>query len=52
MPIPLTPDKDVVQVINKSKNSIKVRSKDKMTFHITVGKKDMDPVKLSQNIEA
>lgn len=51
MPIPLTPDKDVVQVINKSRNSIKVRSKDKLTFHISVGKKDMDPVKLSQNIE-
>ena len=52
MPIPLTADKDVVQVINKSKNSIKVRSKDKLTFHILVGKKDMDPVKLAQNIEA
>ncbi len=51
MPIPLTPDKDVVQVINKSKNSIKVRSKDKMTFHISVGKKEMDPEKLSENIE-
>ena len=52
MPIPLTPDKDVVQIINKSRNSIKVRSKDKMTFHISVGRKEMDPVKLSQNIEA
>ncbi len=52
MPIPLTADKDVVQVINKSKNSIKVRSKDKLTFHILIGKKDMDPVKLAQNIEA
>ncbi|MCZ7403155.1 MAG: 50S ribosomal protein L1 [Candidatus Methanoperedens sp.] len=52
MPIPLTSDKDVVQVINKSKNSIKVRSKDKLTFHILVGKRDMDPVKLAQNIEA
>jgi large subunit ribosomal protein L1 len=52
MPIPLTADKDVVQVINKSKNSIKVRSKDKLTFHILVGKKDMDPVKLAQNIDA
>jgi large subunit ribosomal protein L1 len=51
MPIPLTSDKDVVQVINKSKNSIKVRSKDKLTFHILVGKRDMDPVKLAQNIE-
>ena len=52
MPIPLTSDKDVVQVINKSKNSIKVRSKDKLTFHILVGKREMDAVKLAQNIEA
>lgn len=52
MPIPLTADKDIVQIINKSKNSIKVRSKDKMTFHISIGKKEMDPVKLSENIEA
>jgi large subunit ribosomal protein L1 len=52
MPIPLTADKDIVQIINKSKNSIKVRSKDKLTFHILIGKKDMDPVKLAQNIEA
>jgi large subunit ribosomal protein L1 len=51
MPIPLTPDKDVVQIINKSRNSIKLRSKDKMTFHISVGKKEMDPQKLAQNIE-
>jgi large subunit ribosomal protein L1 len=52
MPIPLTPDKDIVQIINKSRNSIKVRSKDKMTFHISVGKKEMDPQKLSENIAA
>lgn len=52
MPIPLTPDKDIVQIINKSRNSIKVRSKDKMTFHISVGKKEMDPQKLSENIVA
>ncbi len=52
MPIPLTPDKDVVQIINKSRNSIKVRSKDKMTFHISVGKKEMPPEKISENIDA
>ncbi len=52
MPIPLTPDKDIVAIINKSRNSIKVRSKDKMTFHISVGKKEMDPQKLSENIAA
>lgn len=52
MPIPLTPDKDIVQIINKAKNSIKVRSKDKTTFHISVGRKEMDPAKLSENIAA
>ncbi len=52
MPIPLTPDKDVVQIINKAKNSIKVRSKDKMTFHISIGRKDMDTQKLAENIAA
>lgn len=52
MPIPLTPDKDVVQIINKSRNSIKVRSKDKMTFHISVGRKNMEPEKISENVEA
>ncbi len=52
MPIPLTPDKDVVQVINRVKNSIKVRSKDKMTFHVSVGRRSMDPVKIAENIDA
>jgi len=52
MPIPLTPDKDVVQIINKSRNSIKVRSKDKMTFHISIGRREMDPAKISENVEA
>lgn len=52
MPIPLTPDKDIVQIINKAKNSIKVRSKDKMTFHISIGRKDMDTQKLAENITA
>lgn len=52
MPVPLTPDKDVVQIINKSKNSIKVRSKDKMTFHFSVGRREMPPEKISDNIDA
>lgn len=51
MPIPLTPDKDIVQIITKSRNSIKVRSKDKMTFHISIGRKEMDAVKIAENIE-
>ena len=52
MPIPLTSDKDIAQIINKSKNSIKIRSKDKTTFHISVGRKNMTPEKLSENVAA
>ncbi len=51
MPIPLTPDKDIVQIINKSRNSIKLRSKDKMTFHISIGRKEMDITKIAENID-
>jgi large subunit ribosomal protein L1 len=52
MPEPLTPDKDIVQLINKARSSIKVRSKDRLTFHIPVGRKSMEPAKITENIEA
>lgn len=52
MPEPLTPDKNIEDVIKKAKNSIKVRSKDKLTFHLPVGRRDMDPEKLAQNVQS
>ncbi len=52
MPIPLTPDKDIVQIINRAKNSIKLRSKDKTTFHVSVGRREMEPEKIAENIQA
>ena len=52
MPIPILPNMDVGQIIKKTRNSIKVRSKDRMTFHVSVGRKNMEPVKLAENIEA
>lgn len=52
MPVPLMPDLDIGQIIKKTRNSIKVRSKDRMTFHVSVGRKDMEPAKLAENIEA
>lgn len=51
MPIPLPPGKNVVDLINSSKNSIRIRSKDKMTFHVAVGRRDMDAEKVAENIE-
>jgi large subunit ribosomal protein L1 len=52
MPVPLLQDMDLAQIIKKTRNSIKIRSKDRMTFHVSVGKKDMEPAKLAENIEA
>lgn len=52
MPIPLTPDKDIVHIIKKAKNSIKLRSKDKTTFHVSIGRKEMEAEKIAENIQA
>lgn len=51
MPIPLTPDKDVTQIIARLRNSIKVRSKDKLTFHIPIGRRNMNPEQIAENVE-
>jgi len=52
MPEPLTPDKNIEDVIKKAKNSIRVRSKDKLTFHLPVGRRDMDTEELAQNVQS
>lgn len=51
MPEPLTPDKNIEDIVNKAKNAIKVRSKDRLSFHLPVGRRDMEPEALAQNIE-
>ncbi len=51
MPTPLPPGKDVADLINNAKGSIRVRSKDKLTFHVSVGRRDMDIQKLAENID-
>ncbi|ADE35717.1 50S ribosomal protein L1 [Methanohalophilus mahii] len=52
MPVPLTPDKNVADMIRSSKNSIRIRSKDKLTFHVAVGRRDMDAERIAENIES
>lgn len=51
MPEPLTPDKNIEDIVNKAMNAIKVRSKDRLTFHLPIGRRDMEPDKLAQNID-
>ena len=51
MPEPLTPDKNIEDLIKKAKNAIRLRSKDRLSFHLPVGRRDMEPEALAQNIE-
>ncbi|MDG6244190.1 MAG: 50S ribosomal protein L1 [Methanolobus sp.] len=51
MPAPLAPGKNVADLIKSARGSIRIRSKDKLTFHVAVGRKDMDIQKLAENIE-
>lgn len=51
MPTPLPPQADVTAIIARQKRAIKVRSKDRMTFHTTVGMETMTPEEIAENIE-
>lgn len=51
MPSPLPPTQDVTPQINRLRNMIRIRSKDKMTFHLTIGNKNMDIKALTENID-
>ncbi|MES3516785.1 MAG: 50S ribosomal protein L1 [Natronomonas sp.] len=51
MPTPLQPDDDVVETVNRMKNTVQVRSRDRRTFHTRVGAEDMDADDISSNID-
>lgn len=51
MPTPITPDDDVVETVNRMKNSVQLRSGDRRTFHARVGAEDMDPEDLADNVD-
>ncbi|MCK5024155.1 MAG: 50S ribosomal protein L1 [Thermoplasmata archaeon] len=52
MPKPIPPGADPSGMITSLKKTIKIRSKDKKTFHTMVGTKDMNPDDLEANIRA
>lgn len=52
MPKPVPPGSDPTAAIQKLKGSISVRSRDRRTFHVPVGTKDMPPEKLAENVDA
>lgn len=52
MPRPLPPGSDPVRVIRNLKRAVRLRSKDRPTFHAALGTRDMDPKDLAENLEA
>ncbi|MFC7202051.1 50S ribosomal protein L1 [Haloferax namakaokahaiae] len=51
MPTPLQPDDDVVETVNRMKNTVQLRSRDRRTFHTRVGADDMSPDEIAENID-
>jgi large subunit ribosomal protein L1 len=51
MPTPLQPDDDVVETVNRMKNTVQVRSRDRRTFHTRVGAEDMSAEDIADNID-
>lgn len=51
MPTPLQPDDDVVEVVNRMKNTVQLRSRDRRTFHTRVGAEDMPGEAIADNID-
>ncbi len=52
MPKPLTPGQDVEGLISTLRKSVRIRTRDKITFHVPVGTKEMDNRELAENIMA
>ncbi|MFW5919383.1 MAG: 50S ribosomal protein L1 [Halanaeroarchaeum sp.] len=51
MPTPLQPDDDVVETVNRMKNTVQLRSGDRRTFHTRVGAVDMSAEEIADNID-
>jgi large subunit ribosomal protein L1 len=52
MPAPLPPTQDVTPQVQRLRNMIRIRSRDRSTFHLSVGNKNMKTDELVENIEA
>ncbi|MFP4591205.1 MAG: 50S ribosomal protein L1 [Halobacteriales archaeon] len=51
MPTPLAPDDDVVEVVQRMKDTVQLRSRDRRTFHTRVGARDMNPDAIASNVD-
>jgi large subunit ribosomal protein L1 len=51
MPRPVPPTADPTSLINSMRNTVRVRSKDRRTFHTAIGTRDMPPEDLAENLD-
>jgi large subunit ribosomal protein L1 len=51
MPKPIPPNADPAPLINNLKKTIRIRSKDRRTFHTPIGTKDMSAEDLAENVD-
>jgi len=51
MPLPLLPGKSIGDMIAAKQSAVRVRSKDRMTFHVSIGRRTMPAEKLAENID-
>jgi large subunit ribosomal protein L1 len=52
MPMPIPGGTDIRPIVERLRNSVKVRTKDKKTFHVKVGSTGMPPEQIAENIDA
>jgi len=52
MPRPIPPQADPAPLIDNLKKTIKIRSKERRTFHAPIGTREMAPEDLAENLEA
>lgn len=52
MPRPVPPGSDPTGIVTGLRKTVKVRSKDRRTFHVAVGTRTMPPEQIAENIEA
>jgi len=52
MPRPVPPTADPTNMIRNMRNTVRVRSKDRRTFHAAIGTRDMQPEDIADNLDA
>ncbi len=52
MPMPIPPGADIRPIVQRLRSSVKIRTKDKKTFHSKVGETDMQPEQIAENVDA